>query len=215
MRTFNHEHFRIKIPKKTMERPRRKQKPKILHRVQSRQVLSPQRLEMLQDQESVFVSSSDSDSGRQLFKDMCRHLFTTPILEDCEEICERCYDRCKGLCLLEQHSDEHEQNLNYLSGAHALRINSCSRLNKSFENNIPEKNEFRPREKVTNIVDAIKGLSKSFIAVDTQHINPKKEAKSIIIDDDSDINFLTPLTIDKLFLDRFLKTPACQGASEK
>jgi hypothetical protein len=33
MRTANHEHFRIKIPKKTMDKPRRKMKPKILHRV--------------------------------------------------------------------------------------------------------------------------------------------------------------------------------------
>lgn len=58
------------------------------------------------------------------------------------------------------------------------------------------------------MTDAIRGLSKSFIS-DANEARIQKQAKSILLksDDlksDRPINFLTPLTIDKLVVDRLL-----------
>jgi hypothetical protein len=58
------------------------------------------------------------------------------------------------------------------------------------------------------VADALRGLSKSFIS-DANETRNNKQARSILIrsDDsksDQPINFLTPLTIDKLVVDRLL-----------
>ena len=102
-------------------------------------------------------------------------------------------------------------------GSNAISINDCSRLNQSFEDAIKksEINEVRANKsqiKPSNFVtEALKGLSKSFISSDFNEVRLSKHAKSILIasddkdnEDNSTINFLTPLTIDKLFLDRLL-----------
>jgi hypothetical protein len=180
------EHYRVKIPKEKMRKrfkELRRYPPKIIHRVQSRQVYSPQ-INLLTNNESVY--SSDSDSGRAIFIDMYRNLFAAPFAADvfdCEEICERCYDRCKGLCLLQQNSDDMKDNYDYLFGPHAISINDCSRLNQSFED-IVIKNDFsdRTQEKVNFVQDAIRGLSKSFICSDNDN-KVSNRARSIILDD--------------------------------
>ena len=170
---------------------------------------------MLSNQESVFCS--DSESSRHLLNDMCRQIFTPPDGDYCDEICERCYNRCNGLCLLERKSEDLEfaQNYHFLHGPDAISINSCSRLSQDFEDKLAEVSEIKPREKVTNLVDALRGLSKSFIAVDSQ--DKKNQSKPAFMDNDSDINFLTPLTIDKFFLDRFLTsgTPTLRQPNQK
>ena len=98
----------------------------------------------------------------------------------------------------------------------AVSIEDCSHLDYSFEDAL-KKTDFRkpitPTRPTNFVKEALRGLSKSFISSELNNeVRLSKNAKSILAgsgeqgsdDDSATINFLTPLTIDKLFLDRLL-----------